>query len=75
MTTEIYYRIHGLIEECMHKAREEGNTAKYMAANKRLANLERDYVEEFAAHDDESRLDGLDPAFASWDDFYNYMYR
>ncbi len=75
MTTEIYYRIHGLIEGCMYKARNAGDTAKYQTAKTRLANFERDYEEEYAAHDDKSRLDGLDPAFASWDDFYNYMYR
>ena len=59
----------------MYKAVRAGNTAKYQAAKKRLADFERDYEEDYAAHDDESRLDGLDPAFASWDDFYNYMYR
>ena len=75
MTTENYERIHGLIEGCMYKARNAGDTAKYQAAKTRLANFERDYEEEYAAHDDKSRLDGLDPAFASWDDFYNYMYR
>ena len=69
ITTEIYYRIHGLIEGCMYKARTAGNTDKYQVAKK------RDYEEEYAEHDDESRLDGLDPGFASWDDFYNYMYR
>lgn len=75
MTTEIYERIHGLIEGCMYKARKVGDTSRYLAAKKRLADLERDYEEEYAVHDDESRLDGLDPGFASWDDFYNYMYR
>ena len=53
----------------MYKARTAGNTDKYQVAKK------RDYEEEYAENDDESRLDGLDPGFASWDDFYNYMYR
>ena len=75
MTTEIYERIHGLIEGCMYKARKAGDTAKYQAAKTRLVNFERDYEEEYASHDAEIRLDGLDPAFASWDDYYNYRYR
>jgi hypothetical protein len=59
----------------MYKAVRAGNTAKYQAAKKRLADFERDYEEDYARQEDESRLDGLDPGFASWDDFYNYMYR
>ena len=75
MTTEIYERIHGLIEGCMYKARHDGNIVKYQAAKKRLADFERDYEEDYARQEDESRLDGLDPGFSSWHDFYNYMYR
>lgn len=75
MTTEIYYRIHDLIEGCMDKAKKAGNTAKYQAARKRLADFERAYEEDYAEHDDdEASLDGLDPGFASWNDYYNYMY-
>lgn len=74
MTTEIYYRIHGLIEGCMYKARRAGDDVKYQAAKIRLQDFEDAYKDEYAEHDDEIRFDGLDPGFASWDDFYNYMY-
>lgn len=74
MTTEIYYRIHDLIEGSICKARKAGDMKKLSSAKERLRMLEAYYADEYAEHDEDSRLDGLDPGFASWDDYYNYMY-
>ena len=36
---------------------------------------EWDDLEEALSFEEEHRWDGLDPAFSSWQDYYNYMYR
>lgn len=80
MTTEIYERIHGLIEGCMYKTRHDGNIVKYQAAKKRLADFERDYEEDYARQeaDDDNIYDdvdpGCDPAFPHYGDFERWAY-
>lgn len=74
MTTEIYNRVHTLIEGCISKARKAGDKRGLSSAKERLERFEAYYADKYASNDEDSRLDGLDPGFASWDDYYNYMY-
>lgn len=74
MTADIYEKVHSLIWRSMKKAERAGNTEKYEAAKARLADFEYRYAEDFGEKEDTADP-FLDPAFGSWNDYYNYMYR
>lgn len=74
MTTEIYNRLHGLIENDLRKARRAGDNKRAMAANVRLIDFERRYESDFAERE-ESDWSDLDPAFTSWAQVNGMFYR